>query len=199
MRELTDFSKKSETMSYFNSIMGELRKSKVKSIFSLLPPSWNHHRGFRMYSVYDDIYILLEDGMCLVIRYFFVDKLAVEFRRMTSKEENQYKELLDKDFFHAVDEIYNSRTNNVIQVETCNLEYDCIDVISLHSVTGEYDKWIDGELDYVRATEETFDEIRFSMKNGKNFIICADDAYADGYTFVWSEDTEETITVTGKE
>ena len=42
--------------------------------------------------------------------------------------------------------------------------------------------------------KETFDEIKFTMSNGKSFVICADDAEVDGYALVWSEDTDETIT-----
>jgi hypothetical protein len=31
------------------------------------------------------------------------------------------------------------------------------------------------------------------MSNGKSFVICAADAEIDGYTLLWSEDTDETI------
>ena len=66
--------------------------------------------------------------------------------------------------------------------------------ISLRSVTSDYYKWLDKGLDLVSPTEETFDEIKFTMSSGKSFIICADDAEEDGYVLLWSEDTEETIT-----
>ena len=52
----------------------------------------------------------------------------------------------------------------------------------------------DNDVDYVSPTKETFDEIKFTMSNGKSFVICADDAEVDGYALVWSEDTDETIT-----
>ena len=39
--------------------------------------------------------------------------------------------------------------------------------------------------------EDTFDEIKFIMTNGNIFIICADDAYVDGYVMAWSTHAKE--------
>ena len=65
---------------------------------------------------------------------------------------------------------------------------------SLRSVTNDYSKWLEDGIDFVASTDETFDEIKFTMSNGKSFIICADDAEVDGYTLFWSENTDEAIT-----
>ncbi len=191
---MTDFSKKSQTVKYFDSIMDELRASKVKAIFSLSAPFWNQHRGFRSYSTDTEVYVMLENGLCLIITYYFVDALDIEFRRLTAEEETEYGKMLIKDFFNSVDDIYDFYANKIKRVETCALGYDYISSISLRSVTDKYNKWIDNDVDYVSPTEETFDEIKFIMSNGKSFVICADDAEVDGYALVWSEDTEETIT-----
>ena len=71
--------------------------------------------------------------------------------------------------------------------------YGSIIDVSLRAVTDDYDKWVNDDVEFVSPTEETFDEIKFIMNNGKSFVICADDAMADGYALLWSEDTDETF------
>ena len=191
---MTDFSKKSETIKYFNSIMQDLQQSKIKAIFSIAPMSWNHHRGYRTYSTDTEVYILLENEFCLVIDYRFIDALDIQFRKLTSLEEDAYCKLREKDFFNTVNDIHDFRTNKIYRTESCNLEYSSIADVSLRSVTNDYSKWLEDGIDFVSPTDETFDEIKFTMSNGKSFIICADDAEVDGYTLFWSENTDEAIT-----
>ena len=190
-----DFSKKSQTIAYFNSIFSELTKSKVKAIFSLAAPFWTHDRGHRSYWVDTELYVMLENGMCLVITYHFIDELEIQLRRLTPEEEKVYTDAPIKDFLNSVNHIHDSPfTKKVIQIETCTLEYSYINSVSLRSVTEKYGKWLNGGIDYVSPTPETFDEIKFTMSNGKSFIICAGDAEIDGYALLWSDDAEETIT-----
>lgn len=191
---MTDFSKKSQTTKYFESIMGDLRQSKIESIFSIATMSWNRHRGYRTYSTDTEIYILLENEYCLVIDYRFIDALDVQLRKLTSLEKNEYCKLREKDFFNTVNDIHDFRTNKVYQTETCNLEYSSIMDVSLRTVTKDYSKRLEDGIDFVSPTDETFDQIKFTMSNGKSFVVCADDAEVDGYALVWSEDTDETIT-----
>ena len=180
---MTDFSKKSEAKKYFDSILESLQQSEVTAICTLSPMSWNHHRGYRTYSTDTEIYILFKNEYCLVITYRFIDALNIEFRKLTALEENHYK-LRERDCFN---------TSKVYQTENCNLEYGSIVDVLFRSVTKEYSKWIDNDVDFVSPTEETFDEIKFTMSNGKSFVICPDSAEADGYTLFWLEDTIETI------
>ena len=189
-----DFSKKSQTVKYFDSIMDDLRQSKIKAIFSMSSMSWNHHSGYRTYDTDTEIYILLENEYCLVIDYLFIDALDVQFRKMTSLEEDEYCKLREKDFFNTVNDIHDFRTNKVYRTETCNLEYGNIVDVSLRAVTKDYSKWLEYGIDFVQPTDETFDEITFTMSNGKCFVICAANAEIDGYALLWSEDTDETIT-----
>ncbi len=184
---MTDFSKKSETKEYFNSIMDDLKQSKVKSIFSFCSLSWCN-RGCRIYDTDESIYILLQNDYCLVVDYPFIDALDVQFRKLTETEYDEYSQMHEKDFFHTVNKIEDCRT------ETCNLEYGSIIDVSLRAVTDDYDKWVNDDIEFVSPTEETFDEIRFIMSNGKSFVICPDEAIADGYALLWSEDTDETFT-----
>ena len=184
---MTDFSKKSETKEYFNSLMDDLKQSKVKSIFSFCSLSWCN-RGCRIYDTDESIYILLQNDYCLVVNYPFIDALDIQFRKLDATEYDQYSELCVKDFFNIVNEIGD------YGIETCNLEYGNIVDVSLKSVTYDYEKWIDGDIELVPPIGETFDEIRFIMSNGKSFVICPDEAIADGYALLWSEDAEETFT-----
>jgi hypothetical protein len=108
-------------------------------------------------------------------------------------EEDAYCKLREKDFFNTVNDIHDFRTNKIYRTETCNLEYSSIADVSLRSVTNDYSKWLEEGIDFVAPTDETFDEIKFTMNNGKSFVVCADDAEVDGYALVWSEDTKETI------
>lgn len=98
-----------------------------------------------------------------------------------------------KDCFNTSNDMYDFRSNRIYETQTCNLEYDSIENVSLRSVTDDYSKWSGDSLDFVSPTEETFDEIKFVMSNGKSFVICADDAEVDGYVKFWSEDTKEEV------
>lgn len=189
-----DLSKKSQTTEYFNSIIPKLKGIKIKSIFFLSPPFWHNHENFRTYFYDTDVYILFENDYCLVIDYPFINELKVEFRKMTSQEKYDYERTYIKDIFNTVNHIHsNTYSNKICRVESCELEYGSIEKVTIRSVIGEYTTCVNNDFDFFEATEETFDEIEFTMSNGKSFIICADDAEADGYVLIWSKDTNETI------
>ena len=106
-----------------------------------------------------------------------------------------------KDFFNCSVDIHrwdrNDNGESVVgaidHTEIISLKYDAISAIDLRPVKGEYSKWIDGDIDYVPSSEETFDQIKFTMRNGNTFVICADDAEVDGYVMAWSTDAKESI------
>lgn len=195
---MTDFSKKSETKKYFDSILNDLKQSKIKSIFSLSSPHFGHSRKTRTYSTDTEIYVLLENNYCLIIDYRFIDELEVQFRELTSEEKEQYctrceQGSIDEDFFNTVTNSAHLPFVSIDEKTAFNLDYGHIIDISLSPVKNEYSKWFKEGLDYAFPTEETFDEIKFTMSNGKSFVICADDAEVDGYTLFWSEDAIESI------
>lgn len=191
---MLDLSKKSQAEAYFHSIMDDLQASTVKAVFALEPLSWSSHGGRRMYDVCSEVFVLLENGNCLVMDYRYIDSLDVQLRKMTAIEQDEYEKWQEKDYFNTVNDIYDLQENRVYQTETCHLEYGAIREVSLHTVTHEYEKWLDDGIDSVSPTEETFDEIRFTMSNGKSFVVCAGDAMSSGMTWLWSEDTMETVT-----
>ncbi len=185
-----DLSKYSDTKLYFDFIMSKVQNTRVKSIFSLDCPFWNTHIGYRVYSCCERLYIMFENDMCLVIRYLFIDDLDIEYRKLTEEELLQYDKLNIKDYFNGSQDIYHYDTDTVACTETVKLDYSDIREICIRKVKCEYEKWIDGDLEWVMPTDETFDEIKFIMSNGNSFTVCADDAYVDGYVQVWSEDAE---------
>ena len=119
---------------------------------------------------------------------------------MTDEEKTYLENRPIKDFFNCSVDIHGWVNNDngksvggdVESTEIIALEYDSISSIELRSVTKEYLKWIDGDIDYVSPSNETFDQIKFVMSNGNTFVVCADDADADGYVMVWSTEAKET-------
>ena len=189
-----DFSKKTDAEKYFSSIMEDLQKSKIRAVFSFDPMSWQHYRGYRTYITWSELYVLFDNEFCLVIDYRFIDALKIQYRKLTADEKKKYSDLLEKDFFNTVNDIHDWREKRVYRTETCNLEYGVIKDISLRPLTMEYSKWINGNIGFASPNEETFDEITFTMSNGKRIVIRADEAEADGDVLFWSPDTVETIT-----
>lgn len=139
----------------------------------------------------ENIYIMFENEKCLVVSYFFIDSLCVEYRSLTEQEKKQILLSIIEDYFNNTIDIYNSHTKND-RTESISLEYDSIEKITITPVISEYSKWLEDGIDYVSPTSETFCEIKFKMKNGNSFTIAPDDAEADGYTLIWSKEAKET-------
>ena len=189
---MIDFSKKTETQAFFNSIIAELKTVKIKKIFTFSSPCWSNHNGYRKYMDDFDLYILFENDQCLVIYYCFIDELNVECRYLSCLESWELPKIEIQDLFNNTLEIDDTQSNPTCKNKSIQLEYSSIEKITLRSVTEPYSKWLDDGITYVDPTKETFDEIKFEMSNGKSFTICADDTGADGWILVWSEDVEET-------
>ena len=186
-------SKKSEANIFFGEILAKLKNIKIKSVFALTSPFWNTHKGYRSYDSDTELYILFENDTCMVIEYYFVDSLEIELRPMTSEEQEKYSKTMIKDFFNSSNDICDHITYEKIRNESCTLDYDSVKNIKLKVVVDEYEKWIDGGINFVKPTNETFDEIKIEMNNGKSFVICPDPASDDGYIHVWSEDSPNIV------
>lgn len=115
---MLDFSKKTDTEKYFSSIMGDLQKTKIKTVFSIAPMSWHHHREYRTYTTCSELYVLFENDYCLVINYRFIDALKIQYRKLTADERNKYSALLVKDFFNTINNISDWREKRVYCTET---------------------------------------------------------------------------------
>lgn len=187
---MTDFSKKSQTLEFLNSILDDLRKTKVKSVFCLPLAFWETHMGYRRYYTDTELYILLENDNCLVIDYLFIDKLDLQLRKMTDEEKQFYSEIYCKDLFNP-SSTYAYNEERESKTDLYSLDYGSIESVSIHSVNNEYTKWINGDIISVSPATETFDEIRFTMSNGKSITLCPASAEDDGYLLFWSEDAVE--------
>lgn len=184
-----DFSKMSQVREFFRSVRAELARSKIKSIFFFETPGWSGYKDHRRYMQDGDMYVLMENGQCLIIGYRGIDCLDVCLRPLTPAEAQEYAAQEHKDWFNIVNPICGSRRFELLYTETCSLEYGCITDVALQPVTHNYEKWLGKSMTLTAPTAETFDEVRFYMDNGKSFAIYPE---AYGYIFVWSEDTEET-------
>ena len=194
---MVELSKASEAKLYFENIIKKLYGVKICVVFSA-SPWFNNNSGYRRYEDRPPLYIIFENGQCLIIKYPFIDSLCVDFRPLNEEENALLEKVTIKDYFNCSIDIQKYSENNEgesdckkYETKIISLEYDTLSSIELRPVTKEYEKWIDDDIDYVTPTEETFDEIKFTMSNGNTFIICADDAYVDGYVMAWSTDAEE--------
>lgn len=187
-------SKLTEAKIYFDNILEKIKDTKVKAIFSF-GSFISKHSGTQVYMQDENIYIMFENEKCLVVSYFFIDSLCVEYRSLTEQEKEQISQSIIEDYFNNTIDIYNSYTNKKDRTESILLEYDSIEKITITPVISEYSKWLEDEIDYVSPTSETFCEIKFIMKNGNTFTIAPDDAEADGYSLLWSDEAAESYPV----
>lgn len=185
---------KTNGLNHLNEIVEQQRNIKIREIFTLGSPCWFDRNKRRMYMQDTELYILFENDKCLVIDYMFVDAFGFEFRELTSEEKNIHSKDCMKDYFNATNIIYDNYTKRPVRKEVCYLEYGYIEQIEFQSVTNPYEKWINGDIDFVEPDNETFDQIIFIMNNGKRVVVSPEPASSDGYVNFWSKDSEETIT-----
>ena len=182
-----DFSKLSEVKKYFNKLLPKIKDKKIKAIY--LNNAFTSHNDTYYIFMDTPAYIIFENGDCLVLEYYFIDELNIEYRTMTIDEENNFIEDPRKDYFNYAIDIYNPNiSSNPISNLKVKLSYGSIVDVHLKRVTKEYSKWRNGDVEFVLPTEETFNEIKFIMDNGKSFVIKAEDAEMDGYVKIYSNE-----------
>ncbi len=191
---MKELSKLTEANVYFDNLLSEIKDTKVKAIFSFGSFICRHLRN-KVYMQDEDIYIVFENEKCLVVSYFFIDELCVEYRSLTEQEKERISQSIIEDYFNNTIDIYNSHTNEKDRTESISLEYDIIERITITPVISEYSKWLENGINYVSPTSETFCEIKFIMKNGNTFTIAPDDAETDGYSLLWSDEADESYPV----
>ena len=188
-----DFSKATDTEKYFEDIINKLGGSKITCVYCVAT-TWFKQRGFT-YMQDEPLFIIFDNGKCLVIDYYDINKLKVEYREMTQDERQAYNESRMKDLFNRTTNIQDGHTGKIAHIQTSSLPYGSLKKVELKQVTEEYSAWIDGGIvDGIKPAEQTFNEIKFVMDNGKSFVVCADDAESDGYSLTWSDDAETSDT-----
>ena len=183
---MKDLSKATNVKKYFSDLLVKLKGCKVKAVYS-------HGVFFSTregYSCMTDepIYIIFDDGKCLVLDYYFIDELRIEYREMIESEIKLYKEHPYDDYFNCVHKVHDGITHKLKEVIKVSLIYGEIIDVKLTAVREEYNKWIDHQLEIVQPNEETFNQIEFVMDNGTSFVVYAGDAEIDGYSFFESKD-----------
>ena len=179
---MLELSKRSEAEVFFKNVANKTKSIKIKSVISHC--HMHHSRTkYRVYKSAAPIYILFDDGHCLVIDYPFIDALAADFKMITKKEIDELG-LAKKDLFNYD---YSDYSND----DSSLLEYGSVTAIEIRTINEKYSKWIDGDVELVSPNYETFDEIKFIMNNGNTFFVSPADAEEDGYIMVWSTDAKE--------
>ena len=191
-----DFANGIEVQKYFDEVIRLMNGVRISAVFSLCA-GFSIRDGVRKYMEDTEIYILFENGKCLVIDYPFIDALSADLRSTSTEEYMQHGNSVIKDFFNdrTVAHVL-TEDNQTIPEKTCkiSLEYDSLVGVDLEFVTEPYSKWIEGDLLFdVAPKATTFSQLLFKMANGKSFVICPADALMDGYTFVWSDDAKELV------
>ena len=181
-----DLSCYSQTLMYFKNLLPKIKDIKVKAIYTPRP-FWGFNQAYKI-EADDPVYILFENGKCLVIEYYFIDDLNIEYRKMTKDELNKFNNASYKDYFNREFDIYDGCALKPLEHYKIEFQYDSIVDMHIKKVTEEYNKWLDTGLDAVIPSNETFNEIEFIMDNGKSFKVLAEDSEMDGYVLVSSKD-----------
>ena len=176
---MLELSKRSEAEVFFKDVVNKTKSIKIKSVSSHCN-IYHSRTKYRVYQSDTPIYILFDDGHCLLIDYRFIDALGVDFKMITKKEIDEL-ELARNDLFNY------DYSND----DSSSLEYGSVMTIEIRTKNEKYSKWIGGDVELVSPNYETFDEIKFIMNNGNTFFISPADAEDDGYVMVWSTDAKE--------
>lgn len=171
---------------YFEKLLPILKQKKIKKLCSF-DSTYNTHLGKIMYSIDAPLYIIFEDNTCLIIEYYFVSELRIEYRKLTNEEIVEYEKL--NDLFNSKYEIYNPNTYTLSRIDTVELEYGYINEIEINKFSHEYEAWVEHSIALIPASDETFNEIAFIMNNKKAVCICPEDAESDGYLDIWVDDS----------
>ena len=176
---MVDLSKASEAKEFFKTVIDKLSGSNITGVYTNKCGIWRYCGG-RVYISDEPVYICFDNGLYLIIEYYFIDGFYAELRPLHEDE----KKYVENDLFNRSDKLLDD------VAETSLLEYGELSTVELANVIGDYSKWIDGNIEYIKPSEETFSEITFKMSNGKSFTLSPSDAEQDGYINLWSNEAE---------
>ena len=184
------FNKKSELQQYFNNILNDNMNEIVKIVS--LTDGGSTDLPIR-YSIDEPLYIIFKNEKALIISYFNVCEIIVDYRKLTIDEKKDIAQINCNDFFNRVSDVYDYHTLKLSKRITVLLKYDALEKIEVKYFEGNYEIWENNKIITKKGTLENFDEIIFTMKNGKSFYIKPEAAIFAGYLDVWSNDTYENI------
>lgn len=121
------------------------------------------------YSTDKPLYIIFNNKKALIIEYYFIDGLSVEYRNLTEDEICKFSSIDIRDFFNRTEEIYDYHAKNIKRRNSLRFSYDVID--NINNVNEKYYyKWGNNDLVSVEPTNETFDKITLNLRNGNKII-----------------------------
>lgn len=174
--------KKSEAQKYFDKILCELDNIQIIKVCSI-----DDSGDDNKYSIDEPLYIIFNNKTALIIEYYFIDALSVEYRELTDDEIHKFSTINIRDFFNRTEEIYNYHTKNIDRRNSLRFNYDKIECFNIDSVKEKYYIWKNNEMILKEPTNETFDKITINLKNGNKIVLCPEPAEMDGYLDVWAE------------
>lgn len=177
-----NLTKKSDAQNYFDKIIAELDNVTIIKVCSF-DDSGDDNR----YSIEEPLYIIFNNKKALIIEYYFIDGLSVEYRNLTEEEIHKFSTIDTKDFFNRTEEIYDYHTKNIKRRNSLRFSYDVIDSININNVNSQYYIWENNKLISNEPTNETFDKITLSLRNGNKISFCPEPSEMDGYLDVWAE------------
>ena len=127
-----DFSKATDTEQYFRETINALNGSKIVGIYNVCP-TW-FYRGHFIYEQDDPVFIIFDNGYCLVLEYNFINELNVEYRKMTERERQSYDKAPIKDLFNRTTEIHNTVLGKITSIEKSAFSYAALERVEIKRV-----------------------------------------------------------------
>ncbi len=185
-----DFSRAADVNKFFDELLNEIKSLKVTNVYSSGLVLTNNGRFSYMQDT--PIYIMFDNGRCLIVDYMFIDELNMEYRQMNETETQDFTDSAIKDSFNRTTPIFDLvDEKRIIAEERSELPYGCIIDIETEKVTESYSAWSNGDIIEREPNDDTFCSIKFVMDNGKSFYISPASAEIDGYSYLWSNDSTE--------
>lgn len=185
------FDNKKEVDEYFTNLLREIRNVKITSVFTMSSASYGIEREKIIYDTDTELYILLDNGKCIIISYLDASLLGIEYRSLNEKELNLYKKIRDKDLFNMIHEIHNPHTMQICNIDSIKFEYSYVVQIDVHGFNNEFETWRNNKEVILPSGGDYFDRIDFCLANGNKICICPEDAIFDGYLDFWVEGSIE--------
>ena len=111
--------KKSDTQNYFDKVITELDNVPIIKVCS-----FNDSGNDNRYSIDEPLYIIFKNKMALIIEYYFIDGLSLEYRNLTEEEIHNFFTIDVRDFFNRTEEIYDYNTKNIKRRNSLRFSYD---------------------------------------------------------------------------
>ncbi|MBQ9844842.1 MAG: hypothetical protein IJO54_02025 [Oscillospiraceae bacterium] len=174
------FNSKKELQKYFDMIVEEIDSQIVK--VCTFPYADSNAYLPIVYRMNDSLYIIFENGKALVINYFNVYEIDVDYRDMTEEEKKNTSQIDCADFFNRVDDIYDYDTSKLSKRIIMNMDYGKLNKVVLQNYSGEYDYWYNGKVVTYTANNDNFGKLKLITDNNNIIDIIPKIDVLDSWT-----------------